>query len=317
MLVDEYTVLYCSWEDLFSRLIYAKRGIPDDRVAATIHRYIEVKKDQRVLDAIQEASSAMNSLVEPPKCLELPIQFLSSEVERNNSNMGEDVEEGSSSDLVNTPKTAATLLNQVIQALQSAVPYAQETEEKVISNSAHHPSHPLSPLRSAFERSIDPMVLAHLDISVPIRLMSPSMLGTAAFAPCCLSTSSVEELKNALHVTIDIDDGQTITRKFSLQQYYSLLEIFRESPEVTAVLAERCEGISKSAKSLEDLQNGALELVFAVHPTVSYVLQLKSIIAKSNETDRGILLISMPMIQFYHAFLLTLSWFLFLFYFYL
>lgn len=274
-------------------MIYAKRGIPDDRIAATIHRYIEVKKDKRVLDTIQEASSAMKTLVEPPKCIELPMLHLFSEATLKNQYNGGDVgvDEKEDSDLngdtVNTAKTAAALLNQVILALKSALPKCHGIKHEISSASTHSQSPLPSQLVSTFDRCIDSSILTHLGISVPIRMISPRILRTAALAPCSLSSSAVELLKNALKVTIDVHNGQTIQRDFTLQQYYCLLNIFSDSHEVAAVLKEHSVDFLEAATCVEDLQNGALGLSFAVHPTVSYVLQLKSIIAKSDEPNKG------------------------------
>ena len=270
--------------------MYAKRGIPDDRIAATIHRYIEVKKDKRVLDTIQEASSAMKTLVEPPKCLELPMPHLFYEAKyKNQHNIGGDEKEDSDfdADTVNTSKTAAALLNQVILALKSALPKFHGIKHEISSSSTPSPSPLPSQLISTFDRNIDSLILTLLGISVPIRMISPRVLRTAALAPSSFSSSALELLKNVLKVTIDVGNGKTIQRDFTLQQYYSILNIYSESPEVAAVLKEHSADFLEPATCLEDLQNGALGLSFAVHPTVSYVLQLKSIIARGDDPDKG------------------------------
>jgi hypothetical protein len=46
---EVYSTIYRQWEDLLSRRIYAAKGIPDDRVAASMHQYVEVKKDVQVV----------------------------------------------------------------------------------------------------------------------------------------------------------------------------------------------------------------------------------------------------------------------------
>ena len=48
----EFTTYRKAWEELVSRRVYAWQGISDDRVAASMHHYLEVQKDVEVGDAI-------------------------------------------------------------------------------------------------------------------------------------------------------------------------------------------------------------------------------------------------------------------------
>ena len=266
-LLEEYSSIYQSWEDIFSRLIYSKRGIPDDRVAATIHRYLEIKKDPNVLDVIEKAARAMKSLIEPPNALELAIPC-SHHTDK------------SAGDVVNTAKTTATLLDQVIEATYAAFPHLSSNDMLVDSETSS------STLKAFLDNGVDFQIEKALGISVPIRMMSPSLLGTAAFAPHCFSDQSIEKLVNALNVSIDIGDGVKITRRFSLQQYYALLNLFGESEEVLAILTKYSTE-SAAVRNLEDLQNGALGLCMVVHPTIAYVLQLKSIVKMNDDETKG------------------------------
>ena len=45
---DELTALYKSWEDVVSRKIYSWKGIPDERVSATLHKFLESDQDEEV-----------------------------------------------------------------------------------------------------------------------------------------------------------------------------------------------------------------------------------------------------------------------------
>ena len=266
-LLEAYTDLHRLWEDIFSRLIYTRRGIPDDRVAATIHKYLEMKKDKKVYDALEKAANAMPTLLEPPKTLELP----ESSCDSNDKSVG---------DAVNTAKTASILLDQVIRAIYLAFPYLLHKFDGDDDKS------PLSILKAAIEKGVDSGVKQQLGLTIPIRIMSPSLLGTASFAPTCLSSSSIDVLENVLSVSIDLGNGKKISRRFSLLQYHTLLNLHRDSDEVMAVLKAHSTP-DVLLKDLEDLQNGALGLCFAVHPTVAYILQLKTIIAKCDDESRG------------------------------
>jgi hypothetical protein len=266
-LLEEFSSIYQSWEDVFSRLIYSKRGIPDDRVAATIHRYLEIKKDPKVLEIIEKAAGAMKSLIEPPNTLELAIPC-SHHTDK------------SAGDVINTAKTTATLLDQVILATYAAFPHLSSADMMVDSISSS------STLKAFLDNGVDSEIKKTLGISVPIRIMSPSLLGTAAFAPQCFSDQSIEKLVNAMNVSIDIGDGEKTVRRFTLQQYYTLLNLFNESEEVLAVFAKHSTE-QPSVRSLEELQNGALGLCMVVHPTIAYVLQLKSIVKKNEDETKG------------------------------
>ena len=46
---EEYTLIYRHWEDLLSRRVYSGKGVSDDRVAASMHKFLEVQKDPEVL----------------------------------------------------------------------------------------------------------------------------------------------------------------------------------------------------------------------------------------------------------------------------
>ena len=266
-LLEEYSSIYQSWEDIFSRLIYSKRGIPDDRVAATIHRYLEIKKDKDVLEVIEKAAGAMKSLVEPPNAIELAIPC-SHHTDK------------SAGDVVNTAQTTATLLDQVISATYAAFPHLSSTAV------LNHSETSISTLKAFLDNGVDSQIEKTFGIIVPIRIMSPSLLGTAAFAPHCFSDQSIEKLVNALNVSIDIGDGVKTTRRFSLQQYYALLNLYSESQEVVDIFAKYSTGRS-AVCNLEDLQNGALGLCMVVHPTITYVLQLKSIVKINDDEIKG------------------------------
>lgn len=266
-LLQAYADLHRLWEDIFSRLIYTRRGIPDDRVAATIHKYLEMKKDKKVFDAIEKAANAMPTLLEPPKALELPEPSYDS----NDKSIG---------DAVNTAKTAAILLDQVIRAIYLAFPYLSHKADGVDDKS------PLTVLKATIENGVDCEVKKLLGLTIPIRIMSPSLLGTAAFAPTCLSSSSIDVLENVLTVLIDLGNGKNVSRKFSLLQYHTLLNLHRDADDVMAVLKMHSTP-EVVLQDLEDLQNGALGLCFAVHPTVAYILQLKTVIAKCEDEIKG------------------------------
>ena len=65
--------------------------------------------------------------------------------------------------------------------------------------------------------------------------------------------------------------------RFSLLQYYTMLDLFKSSVEVQRVLADRGLPLSNNRygrDGLTQLRNGALGLSVTVHPTVAFVSQL-------------------------------------------
>ena len=92
--------------------------------------------------------------------------------------------------------------------------------------------------------------------------------------------------KNIEVQTLRYQAKKETVRRFTLQQYYTLLNLFSESEEVLAVFGKYSTEQS-SVCSLEELQNGALGLCTVVHPTIAYVLQLKSIVKKNDDEIEG------------------------------
>ena len=293
--IEEYTAIYRQWEDVLSRKIYTSKGIPDDRVAATIHRYLEVKKDMKVMEVIQAATGAMGTLLDFPSVLELPGTTLAT-----NDN-----------DVISSAIAAAMLLDQVIDALELAFVHDNSGADK-------------SPLQSLLCADLDEEICTHIKgVMIPVRMFPPGFLASTALAPVCLSADSIAALRTALTITVcreraggpvslmsntlsskkkqsdpqqQLQPGQrddrsvdrvtiasdrvTLTKtevRFSLLQYYTMLDLFGKSTEVQRVLADH--GLPLTNKrygrdGLTQLRNGALGLSVTVHPTVAFVSQL-------------------------------------------
>lgn len=264
----------------------------------------------KVLEAIQEAAGAVSTLITSPSSLELP-SLLSN---TDNSHNNDDDTAIHQDDLVNTPAVAAILLDQVIQAIRMAFPQFPQTDsylEKSISdsnnttcsnindgsdnnnntvNNNNGSSNTEGSLQSALKSGIDQSMWNHLGILVPLRMFNPTVFGTATLAPLCLSSIALEALKDVLLVIIQLPSGESNQCRFSLLQYYALLDLYGESKEVKEVLTKHSnisnthsEQVKPDINSIEQLQNGALSLSITVHPTVAYVLQLRSIITASSE----------------------------------
>ena len=95
---DEYNQNYRQWEDALHGHLYQWKQIPADRVAASMHYYVEVKRDPVVVAAIRREASSFNELVEMPRIVEL--------IDDEKLNVD-----------LNTPEITAFLVNQVLEAL--------------------------------------------------------------------------------------------------------------------------------------------------------------------------------------------------------
>ena len=303
-LIEEYTAIYRQWEDVLSRKIYTSKGIPDDRVAATIHRYLEVKKDMKVMEVIQAATGAMGTLLDLPSILELPSTTLAI-----NDN-----------EVISSATAAAMLLDQVMDALELAF---------VLVHDHSGTDKDKSPLQSLLCADFDEQICTHMEgVMIPVRMFSPGSLASTVLAPVCLSADSIDALRTALTITVcreragglvllmtnalsskkkGTDSKQVVDRetkardqstltttevRFTLPQYYTMLDLFGSSAEVQRVFADH--GLPLTNKrygrdGLTQLRNGALGLSVTVHPTVAFVSQLheQSIASSSSSGSSG------------------------------
>ena len=46
--MQQYETVYRMWEDALSRKLYPKQGVPYDRMAASMHKYVEENRDHEV-----------------------------------------------------------------------------------------------------------------------------------------------------------------------------------------------------------------------------------------------------------------------------
>ena len=64
--LEEYTKVFRQWEEVISRSVYFAKGIPEDRMAASMHLFLEIKKDADVLKAIREEATNVSAILEQP-----------------------------------------------------------------------------------------------------------------------------------------------------------------------------------------------------------------------------------------------------------
>eukprot|EP01035_Chromulina_nebulosa_P018693 gene18693-24449_t len=65
------------WEETLSRRIFAKNGVTDEQIAATIHQYIEKEQDNELITEIQSSDMSLQLLLNEQTAIEIPIVDLS------------------------------------------------------------------------------------------------------------------------------------------------------------------------------------------------------------------------------------------------
>jgi tetratricopeptide (TPR) repeat protein len=68
---EEYMRLFRKWEEVISRSVYAAKKISEDRVAASMHLFLEMEKDSVVLGSIRQEAANVNAILSPPSVVAL------------------------------------------------------------------------------------------------------------------------------------------------------------------------------------------------------------------------------------------------------
>lgn len=90
--------IYKQWEETIARRIYLYFGIPDDKVAATLHKLVNEDKDAEMINEVNKTNDILYNIINPPKVVEYDFPGLSYE---------------------NYSILTARLLNQVLVALKN------------------------------------------------------------------------------------------------------------------------------------------------------------------------------------------------------
>jgi len=236
------------WEETLSRRIYAKNGVTDEQIAATIHQYIEKEQDNELITEIQSSDMSLQRLLNEQTAIEIPIVNLS-------------VDEL-------TAKLVAQVLTSVLKCFDGLVIPSDNVESNKLIEELFF--------------SIDYDIYDKLSVYVPMRSISPFEFNYQAISNKCLSNESIDDLINSLTVTID--DHKT---DFSPLQYFTLLRVSRHSEAVISSIAQFNESLSiKLRESLTkriDITNKSSRCHLPIHlllclpsidPLVSYFTQL-------------------------------------------
>ena len=75
-----YSEEYRNWEELVARRLFSANGIHIDRIAASMHQFVENKRDPEVLAVIELAQRELHFLTHPPPAVDLHLHIGAKEV---------------------------------------------------------------------------------------------------------------------------------------------------------------------------------------------------------------------------------------------
>ena len=322
--LEEYTRVFRSWEEVVSRAVYARKGIPDDRVAASMHQFLEVDKDQDVISTISAEAESIAKLLNTPDVIEMPVSVrLSSATAALHSAAQEKLVmpltasetwlygrvemSGADGDIPSlnlcTPGVTAVLIARVLDAIATI---GEGIDPPKCWSSKYSCDEVASQMTSVQirRRAFAPVDMQQL--SLPAiqsdgveehgSTVSDSREGMSYTSHSAggLSIKTVDALLSALVIQVPTLPPTDV--RLTPIQYYTLLDLYGTSPEVTDVLARRFQiDVPKAGLSLLDLLRAGVEYApqqgpsslrddgtfklsvsVGVDPVVSAVLQLRN-----------------------------------------
>jgi tetratricopeptide (TPR) repeat protein len=269
---QEFTKLFRSWEEVVSRAVYARQGISDDRVAASMHLFLEVEKDKDVLNAIQEETDVIPRILSSPAVVELPpplrvttdfaIEHAEVKIPNEPWHYGliekavdgspQRNKDGTSAVALThvleltTPGVAASLLSRVLDALELVIPIPTiHTSTSKEENSI--------PSIWAKKYGKDDALNQYPELCIPRRTFQPTDVlllkgkrkktetndndNDYDYDASGMPLAATEALLEALIIKLPTSPPQEV--KISLLQYYALLDLYGSSEEVENVLSTR------------------------------------------------------------------------------
>jgi len=274
---EEYTRIFRSWEEVVSRAVYARKGISDDKVAASMHQFLEVDKDHEVLTAIGAEADSILKILTSPDAVEMPrgvaLDSLLASVHATARNThlsslsapdiwlyGDVVTGGAEGDTfslnVCTPRMTAVLMTRVLNAVSSVctaeeIPaywrskYGRDQAMDQVAGVCvgKRPFAPADVLLLPQQEVAAAAAAAAAAIGANAKEVlgcSGSSLPSAeghAYTSGGLSIATIDALLTAL--TVQVPSDPPTCARLSVLQYFTLLDLHAQHDEVTSVLTER------------------------------------------------------------------------------
>ena len=227
--VEEYSLLFREWEDLVSKRLFDLRGIGDDRVASSIHQFVDVDQDAEFIENIRETAGLVGQMVRCPAIVDLTPGATASGIDGQVPVSSTAKRCCAQSVDISSPEVAAMLLDKV---LVSCKEFLLLGGDGVVGE-------------------LDAEVFEQLRLRISTRMVLPSELernAKAAGGTSSLSDDVLRALLGALTLSLPScahgsHKGGVVTVDVSVQQYYSLLAVHNGSAPVVGVLQRHFPGM--------------------------------------------------------------------------
>lgn len=250
---EEYMKLFRKWEEVVSRSVYSNKEIPEDRVAASMHLFLEVQKDHLVMECIRREATNVTAMISPPSIVPMidVVNLSTSEIEALQNlrkkygvagNKHREVPEkdawilgeveASTSELnLNTPAITVYLIRRVLMALKTlfdgidhtSLPSSWENKYRVDLRCRD------APVR---ENAFSPHDIPLLRLKRKEVGEESSDKNATSSGKFGMPAASIDAIISSLKLLCP--DGSTIS--VTMQQYFALLDIHGKTTEVEDAL---------------------------------------------------------------------------------
>ncbi|KAJ1402038.1 hypothetical protein B484DRAFT_234705 [Ochromonadaceae sp. CCMP2298] len=297
--LERCSSMFQQFEDVVSKSVFTARGFDDDRIIASMHKYVGENQDAEIIAEMQAAAQALQSMLVPPRVVDFDL--------------------GAQGGALVCAQAAALLLQQVLAAvvqllygpgasvgpdgeirLAEGTELATEAGEagEAVAEGGGGGGGTKGARVGLFQR--DEAVWQAYGVTVPLSAFSPTgafarhPLHTSACLPAltqCLSLrpSALGPLgSSSVGDMAGVGVGGEV--RLSLLQYHTLLDLYCDSEEVQAVLQAyqpRPQG-THGPSLFAGVRSGALlnDLNLTALPSVSFISQLRQA-GESGEGEGG------------------------------
>jgi hypothetical protein len=257
--LDCYTQTFQQLEDVMSKCIFRHFGYSDDRIIATMHKFIGQQNDASIIKEIKSAVDSLVNMASPAQVVDFPFDQV-------NGN-----------DLFSTT-TCQQVLQKIMDAISSLHQHIEDSDMEV-------------DLR--VQRVLGITITKRIASPVLVFHQLSSKEGSKAADIIQQLTESLticvhKQIKRHLDDTSEeevINLPETTNISLNYDQYIALIEQFGRSLELHSAsdnVTEECKDVN-----IEQLQSGSVfrDVNKFLHPTISFILQLCDKLKASEQAD--------------------------------
>jgi len=260
--VDSFTNIYHSWEESVSRILYNARGVADSSIAASMHEYVDKHQDQDVVRTMRRAADDIGQLLQGAAVVELPEGLTAARV--------------------------ADMLVNLATLYRAAFAGAADTYTGgALSSSSSSGAPPLSVTHESTGEAVN--------LALPVRPFNAHDV----LASSDTSLINADFLRQLLAVLLPASDtggvsadrhiGADLHAAPSAMQFGAMLDVFCESPEVSAALLGPLGLPAGGCLGLLCLRCGVGGWFPLAQPTSSYVALADELVGRSYRAARKVL----------------------------